>query len=107
MATQQQRVVPSTATVPPAKARRADRDVQDVLTGDPDKGGEVASAAPLQPSPVAHVYASCWFQRTWHRLFTAHLLNSPDEIVAFSHSSSNVRVRLSNGAEYCMMKESF
>lgn len=86
------------ATMPPAEAR-ADRDAQDVSTGVTDTREGAVQTAPLQPS-----LASGWFDRTWHYLSVAHLLNSPDEIVAYIQSPSSVSVRLSSGAAYCLSK---
>ena len=57
-------------------------------------------SAPLPPVPAVPL---SWFARTCARLGLAN----PDDIVAFSHSPSNVSVRLISGAEYCLMKESF
>lgn len=84
--------------MPPAEAR-ADRDAQDVSTGVTDMREGAVQTAPLQPSS-----SGGWFDRTWHYLFVAHLLNHPDEIVAYTQSPSSVSVRLSNGAEYCLSK---
>lgn len=86
------------ATMPPAEAR-ADRDAHDVSTGVTDTRGGAVQTAPLQPSSPGR-----WFDRTWQHLFVAHLVNGPDEIVAYTQSPSSVSVRLSNGAEYCLSK---
>lgn len=56
---------------------------------------------PAPPRPAA---SGSWFDRTWHYLLVAHLLNDPNEIVAYSQSPSNVTARLSNGSEYCIAK---
>lgn len=61
-----------------------------------------AEAAPPMPTPAA--IRRDWFERTWHSLLAAHLLNDPDEIVAFSHASRSVTVRLVSGHEYCIDK---
>lgn len=84
--------------LPPPATARADGDAQDVSTGVTDTRGGAVQTAPLQPSPPRS-----WFERTRTRLN----ITDPDQIVEFSHSPSNVRVRLSRGTEFCLMKASF
>lgn len=63
-----------------------------------------AEAAPPMPTPAT--IQRGWFARTWQYLLTAHLLNDPDEILAFSHAPRSVTVRLASGQEYCIDKGS-
>lgn len=67
----------------------------------PASSEQEGSGLPAPPRPAA---SGSWFERTWRYLFVAHLLNDPNEIVAYSQSPSNVTARLSNGSEYCIAK---
>ena len=60
-------------------------------------------ADPSAPLPPVSARPQGWFARTCVRLG----VTNPDDIIAFSHSPSNVSVRFSSGVEYCLMKESF
>lgn len=64
----------------------------------------LVQAAPPAPMPLP---LNGWFVRTWQYLYEAHLLNDPNEIVAFSQTTRSVTVRLANGQEYCIDKVRF
>ena len=100
MANHRSRVAMPTPPPLPPDMPRADRDAHEISMGVTDRGWEVASAPPLQPSPI-----DGWFAQTWQYLLVTHLIDHSNEIVAFTHSPRSVTVRLSNGQEYCLDKE--
>lgn len=67
-------------------------------------GLQEGTAEVAPPMPMTPELPRGWFQRAWHYLFVAHLLNDQDEIIAFSHTPGSVTVRLSSGHEYCIDK---